>query len=265
MTTHGILNPNAGRGNFSLERVAPSEDLAHLVERHWMVTWDLRGGEPFAQETLPHPCVNFVIGTHRAGVHGVGSARFVAELAGRGWVLGTKFWPGGFHALYGRDVSELSEREVSIASVFGEAGVALEAEVLAREGGVVCVPLLERFFRERLPARRDENIDLAARAVDIARADPSIGRTSDLAAHVSRSARSLERLFQRYVGVPPKWIIRRYRIHEACERVASGAAPSWSSLAQQLGYFDQSHFIRDFKSQVGRTPAEYAELCGRSL
>jgi AraC-like DNA-binding protein len=263
-TTHGILNPNAGRGSFVLERAEPSPDLARFIERHWMVTWDLRDHEPFAQETLPHPCVNFVIGAHRPGVHGVGTNRFVAELEGRGWVLGAKFRPGAFHAFFGRDVSELTERDEPIASVFGEQGAALEADVLARGGGPACIPSVEAFFRARIPRETDDNIALAARAVDMVRADPSIGRASDLAARVSLAPRSLERLFERYVGVPPKWIIRRYRIHEACERVRSGATPSWSALAVELGYFDQSHFIRDFKSQVGRTPAQYAELCARA-
>ncbi len=259
MSTRGILNPGAGRGNFTLDRVAPSADLAWLVERYWLIAWDLRGRETFAQETLPHPCVNVVIGTHRPGV-GLGTTRFVAELEGRGWVLGVKFRPGAFRAIYTRDVAELAGKERSIASVFGEAGAALEASVLARGGGAACVESVERFLRSREPVR-DDNIELAARAVLVAREDPSMGRTRELADRVAVSARTLERLFRRYVGVSPKWIIRRYRVHEACERVASGEPPCWSALAQELGYFDQAHFIRDFKAQVGRTPAQYAELC----
>lgn len=54
---------------------------------------------------------------------------------------------------------------------------------------------------------------------------------------------------------------RRFRVHEAAERVKAGAPPDWTGLALELGYFDQAHFIRDFRSQVGRTPAEYARLC----
>lgn len=259
MSTHGILNPSAGRGNFQLDRVAPSPDLAWLVERYWLITWDLEGRETFAQETLPHPCVNMVIGTHQPGV-GLGTKRFVAELEGRGWVLGTKFRPGAFRAIHGRDVAELAGKQRSIASVFGEEGASLEASLLARGGGPSCVESVERFLRAR-ETLRDANIEIAARAVEIARADPSIGRTRDLAERVALSPRTLERLFHRYVGVSPKWIIRRYRVHEACERVASGEAPCWSALAQELGYFDQAHFIRDFKAQVGRTPAQYAAMC----
>jgi AraC-like DNA-binding protein len=75
------------------------------------------------------------------------------------------------------------------------------------------------------------------------------------------SSRTIERLFRRYVGVSPKWVVRRYRVHEACERVKTGVAPDWSQLAHELGYFDQAHFIHDFKAQVGRTPADYAAAC----
>lgn len=261
-STHGILNPSAGRGNFTLDRVAPAADLAWLVERYWLIVWDIRGRETFAQETLPHPCVNLVIGTHRPGV-GLGTKRFVAELEGRGWVLGVKFRPGAFRAIWPHDAVELAGRERSIASVFGEEGTALEESVFARGGGAACIESVERFLRSRGPVR-DANVDLAARAVDVARADPSIGRARELADRVELSTRTLERLFHRHVGVSPKWIIRRYRVHEACERVASGEPPCWSALAQELGYFDQAHFIRDFKAQVGRTPAQYAELCAEA-
>ena len=260
MASHGILNPNAGAAHFTLDRIEPAHDFAALVERYWLIRWSLRGDETFAQETLPHPCVNVVIGTHRPGVHGIGTKRFIAELSKTGWVFGIKFRPGAFRVVYERDASELTGREKSIASVFGDAGASVEGSVLERGGGPTCVELVEPLLRRFVPIR-DENVALAARAVDLARAEPSIGRARDLAERVGVSPRSLERLFGKYVGVPPKWIIRRYRVHEACERVRSGAPASWPDLAQELGYFDQAHFIRDFKSQVGRTPAQYAAMC----
>ena len=60
----------------------------------------------------------------------------------------------------------------------------------------------------------------------------------------------------------PKWVIRRYRLHEALERVNAGHRVDWAALAAELGYFDQAHFIRDFKALVGRTPAEYGREAG---
>jgi AraC-like DNA-binding protein len=157
-------------------------------------------------------------------------------------------------------VAELAERELPIAEVFGAEGAALEAGVHAVDGDASAVALVERFFRSRV-GTADDKVNLAAQIVDLARADPSIGRASDLATRAGVSTRSLERLFHRYVGASPKWVIRRFRVHEACERVAAGAPPCWSTLAQELGYFDQAHFIREFRAHVGGTPAQYAEAC----
>jgi AraC-like DNA-binding protein len=73
------------------------------------------------------------------------------------------------------------------------------------------------------------------------------------------SLRQLQRLFSEYVGVTPKWVIHRYRLLEAAERIATGTVIHWADLAFELGYADQAHFIRDFKRLVGRSPAHYAE------
>jgi len=70
--------------------------------------------------------------------------------------------------------------------------------------------------------------------------------------------RTLQRLFAEYAGVSPKWVINRYRLHAAIERAASGEVVDWTSVALDLGYFDQAHFIRDFEKLVGKTPAQYA-------
>ena len=78
--SHGILNPRGGEAHFSLARSAPAADLRPFVERYWTVRWDLRGRAPHEQETLPWPCVNLVIGTHRPGLFGVCRTRFVAHL-----------------------------------------------------------------------------------------------------------------------------------------------------------------------------------------
>jgi transcriptional regulator GlxA family with amidase domain len=98
---------------------------------------------------------------------------------------------------------------------------------------------------------------LAARAVG----DRELRRAEDLARLAGVSVRTLHRSFERYVGVGPKWILRRSRVQEAAERVASGAPVVWADLALELGYHDQAHLIHDFKAQIGFTPAVYAARC----
>src|SRR5690349_13128978 len=109
LPTHGILAPESGALRFTLERHAPSDDLAWIVERYWSVRWSLAA--PYDQETLPFPCVNLVIGTHRPGIHGIRTTRFVAALSGDGWAFGVKFRPGGFRPLIDFPAHELTDRE----------------------------------------------------------------------------------------------------------------------------------------------------------
>lgn len=78
------------------------------------------------------------------------------------------------------------------------------------------------------------------------------------------SSRWVARLFRRYVGIGPKWVLQRYRLHEAAERIASGRVDAWSDLALELGYADQAHFVRDFRALVGQAPSTYAATCRRA-
>ena len=70
--------------------------------------------------------------------------------------------------------------------------------------------------------------------------------------------RTLQRLFADYVGVSPKWVMRRARLHEAAERADSGEPVDWAALASDLGYADQAHLTRDFTVTIGVPPARYA-------
>ena len=70
--------------------------------------------------------------------------------------------------------------------------------------------------------------------------------------------RRLQRLFAEHVGVGPKWVIRRYRLHEVTERMSAGAPIDWAALAADLGYADQAHLTRDFTDLFGEPPTAYA-------
>jgi transcriptional regulator GlxA family with amidase domain len=89
-------------------------------------------------------------------------------------------------------------------------------------------------------------------------------RVEHLAAMHHVAPRTLQRLFRRYVGVGPKWVLKRLRIHQAAEQLTAKSAPPWTELALDLGYYDHAHFIRDFRLVAGRSPAEYAAEAARA-
>jgi AraC-like DNA-binding protein len=262
-STHGILNPEAGDAHFSLIRLPPATDLADVVERHWVVRWNLPPGTSFEQQLLPHPCVNLAFEGDQAmaGVHGIPSHRASRTIRGGGWVLGTKFRPGGFTPFTELPARELIDRTLSLEEAFGEAdGVGLQRAVAARGDVAGRIGAVEAFLRARKPAP-DPARDLAVRVVaDMLTAPPDV-RVSQLAARHGLSERTLQRLFRHHVGVSPKWVLRRYRLHEATERLAGGESDDLSALAHDLGYADQAHFNHDFRSTVGVSPSAYARAC----
>lgn len=254
----GVVDAEAIRRQSPAGRFLPVGPLAEFVEHFWSVSWDLAGQPPLLRETLPHPSVHLVIEAGRSGLAGVHTGRFSRRLEGRGWVLGTKFLPGCFRPFWGRPVSEFTNQTLSLGRAFGAQGEALEAAVLACDADVVAaVGHVEAFLLERLP-EPDAKARLARRVVARILEDRGLTQVEAVAREVGLSLRSLQRLFQDYVGVSPKWVVQRYRLHEAMEQLEANRAVDLPALALALGYFDQAHFIKAFKTYLGRTPAVYA-------
>jgi transcriptional regulator GlxA family with amidase domain len=193
-------------------------------------------------------------------VHGIGTRRFVARLEGSGRVLGVKFLPGAFPAFSARPMVDLVDRVLPLSDLFGERGRALARSVADQPEPSRAIDEVEAFLRDLSP-RHDENGALVAELVALVRDRRELTRSEALARHAGMSPRSLQRLFERYLGLGPKWVICRARVQEAADRVAAGQTVEWASLAVELGYHDQAHLIHDFKAQVGFTPAAYAERC----
>jgi AraC-like DNA-binding protein len=256
----GILNRRAGAQRFRLSLHPPADDLTPFLEHHWIVTWDLRGQDSHVQETLPHPSVHLVFERDASRVVGVTTGKFSVVLRGQGRVYGVKFRPGAFYPFLRRSVQELTDTVASLQHVFDIDDAerrTLEAQLLSLEDEAEMTRLAEDFLRQRRP-EADETVLLLNRLVPRIAAERHITRVEDVARLAGLTTRTLQRLFSRYVGVGPKWVIRRYRLLEAAERLAAGETVDLPALALALGYYDQAHFIDDFKAVVGRPPGDYA-------
>jgi len=244
----GILNPREGFRHFQLTRRPPAPDLAWCVERHWIVEWDLPEREPYPAQVLPAPTFHLVVEEDGTWLYGVGASRFERRIAGRGRVVGTKFRPGGAHPLLGEPAWRYTDRSL-------RAREALGAEVPELESIDDQVAATEAFLRERLPAP-DDTVARISAIVDTMAGSAALG-VEEVAARHGVSVRTLQRLFRRWVGVSPKWVLQRFRLQEAAERVDEIGAQDGAATAVELGYYDQAHFINDFRSAVGRSPRKY--------
>ena len=264
-TLRGILRPAEVAEQANLRRdTRVAEPLRPFVERYWSVRWDFTGKPAYRSEVLSHPSVNVSVesGTQpRFGfampavlVHGVVTRRFTVDLVGAGRVTAVKFRPGGFTAFTGvlpgrNGVSRLGPE-------LGVPAARLLTAVTAEEDDDARTAVLDEALAPCAPEPPGPYLDLlgvVGRMAD----DRGLVRVDQMADLAGMSVRSLQRLFATYVGVSPKAVLARYRLQDAAAAIDEGAVDDLAGLAASLGWFDQAHFSREFRSVVGMTPSAY--------
>ncbi|MEV6502162.1 helix-turn-helix domain-containing protein [Streptomyces prunicolor] len=257
--TRGIVDPAELLTRVHFRRPEPAEPLRPYIEHYWLIDWDLT--EPYVSHVVPHPAVHIVF-QRLAGedafveIAGIPHGLFAQKLEGKGRVCGIKFRPGAFRAVApDRPVSEWTGLRVRQPDVLPDID---PGTILDPADDTARVTALDSFLLT-LDLRPDPQAELATTLVDRIRADRTIRRVTDFAHAEGLSVRLLQRLFAAYVGVGPKWVILRYRIHEALERAGAEEPVDWAGLAADLGYADQAHLVRDFTATVGVTPTAYAQ------
>lgn len=239
-----------------VERSAPCAELSPFVNHYWSVEWCLAPGVEHAQAVLLHPCVGLAVEKDKTHIYGVITKKSTQRLSDQGIVFAAQFRPGGFYPFFQQPVHKLTNRQVALETIFGPND--LEQALLQRSTYSERQAALEAFLLAHKPGR-DAQAELAGEIVETIAASQTIVRVRDVSLHSGLSQRSLQRLFRDYVGVSPKWVIQRYRLHEAADQLAQGHFETLADLAQTLGYFDQAHFVRDFKQVVGLTPGAYLQ------
>ncbi|MFC9126902.1 DUF6597 domain-containing transcriptional factor [Streptomyces sp. NPDC057099] len=260
--TRGIVDPSGLLNRVRFRRHEPAEPLRRYVEWYWLIDWDLPA--PYASHVVPHPSVNLTFqwdedeGAPYGEVTGVALGLYTRKLTGRGRVCGAKFRPGGFRPYAPEEpVSRWTGRTLAAQEVFPQVTADTARAVVTPADDAARVAALDAFLLS-LPRTPDPQADLAIDLVARIRADRTVRRVGDFAHARGLSVRALQRLFSTQVGVSPKWVILRYRIHEALEQAGHRDDVDWAALAADLGYADQAHLVRDFTTTVGVPPTAYA-------
>lgn len=258
----GILQSSSAEQRFQLHRYPPSAPLAPFVKHYWLVSWDLREVGEYHQDVIPNPCVNLVVEQSGAAVYGVASRKYTKHLTGAGKAFGVKFKPGGFYPYAKKPISLLTDSSMGLLDAFQEGNDEL-GRVLNSSGEpdqlILCA---EQLLLRRLPDA-DPAVDYVNTIIDYIQTNRNITKVEQLCDDFQVHIRKLQRLFDKYVGVSPKWVIQLYRLQNAAERLDRGGSEDWTKLSLELGYFDQSHFIKAFKSMIGVTPEMYNAAGGK--
>ncbi len=269
-STAGVLRPDELARHVDLVREPAGEAAGRWVENRWSLRWSLPDGRWYDSEVIPHPTCSLTVelGSHpRSGmppgesvvVTGVCTRRFDVEVRGWGRVVGLRFRPGGLAALTGHPASAWTDRSVAATEVLPRALVAELADPDLANDGSAWAETAERGLAALADHRPDPRYALLLDVVADMLADHSLLTVAEVADRHAVTVRTLQRLFTHYVGVGPKWVLTRYRLHDAVADLDAGWSGTLTDLAVRYGWYDQAHFTRDFTALVGVTPGHYRD------
>ncbi len=251
---------SATRPSPPIYRYGPSPGLTELIGRYWIPVWSVP--EPTTQSTLQYPVCLIVVSNSYARYYGVSRGLSQVTLEGAGWAVGVLFRPAAGRLLLGRPVNELVDAHVdlgTVASIDGSALVdrirtAMSGDPHAAASHRAAIAAYEDTVAPLLPM--DDTGLLINQIIDWLAEHPEVTRVTEVADAFALTERSLQRLVVDRVGLTPKWLIQRRRLHDAVAGLKAGERPL-ADLAAELGYVDQAHFTHDFRAVTGLTPGQY--------
>jgi AraC-like DNA-binding protein len=241
----------------------PGPPLSQFVELFWYY----KGlSLPHKKERLlPQGTVELVIDLRRdregsrffpeAVVSGPHSRFFIIDTACQAEVIGVHFRAGGAFPFFKMPADELQNQHVSLDDLWGSRAPELRERVLAAPTPQSKVQILERFLMAQAlkPLCPHPAVCFALREFQQPET-PAIAAVTD---QIGLSSRRFIQVFSGEVGLSPKLFCRVQRFQQVLRIVHSGCDVDWTDIALGCGYFDQAHFIHDFKEFSGINPTSY--------
>jgi AraC-like DNA-binding protein len=242
----------------------PGSPLSDRVALFW--AFDAYGGPHARERVLPTGTSELVFTldddcSHPALICGAHSETFVIDIAARPALIGVHFKPGGAAPFLGMPASELSNTRVTLEDLWGGAASELKEALLEAPTWAARFRVLECALRARLGAspRRHPGVSFALQAIETAPHMRTIGR---LTQRVGLSPRRFIELFAAEVGLTPKLYCRVRRFQRVLGMIERDEDIDWPEVALACGYYDQAHFIHDFRAFSGINPTAYVRARG---
>ena len=281
-SSRGVLHLRSSEKNYLLKQFQPSSKLQPFVEQFWHVKWDLRNRQTHIQKNLPQANTHITFEDNKSLIYGPVTSTFTRTLIEQGNIFGIKFHVGALFPIIKYPTSDLTDRVINLASLF-------KSSLTEKTATCLCVSpapkislednvnnkikIAEDFLQGLLfdhsspffitdTEQASKKIIQVGNIVKLIANNHSITKLSQLATQTKLSERTLQRLFKSHVGLSPKWLIRKYRIHELLDRLETHTSIQkidWQQIVLDLDYVDQAHLINDFKSFIGCSPQQYLD------
>jgi AraC-like DNA-binding protein len=174
-------------------------------------------------------------------------------------MIGARFKPGGAHAFLPAPVADFTDRVSPLPHIWPAEFPALRAALLAAPDAPSRFARLEQFLAARfnpdLPA-----YSLVTQALADLQASHGTSLLGELSQQLRVSHKHLTHQFTRLVGVRPKQFARMLRLNSVIADLDISQPVDWNAVAHAADFYDQSHFINEFRAFTGLTPVEYLNL-----
>lgn len=248
----------------------PVNTLQPYVKCIWTLTASQDGPEPVFERIFPdgHPELIFHFGTpfeKKNGdavyvqdpcfVYGQLSTFIELKPSRNASVLGVRFAACGLAMFTEMPQYEMTDREVPLDQIFPGQTMYTQLQPLLPEQRIDQLQdFLVSFLNDVIDGRK-KGIGSVQQAIQLMRDAGDPVPSTALAKQLHISSRELERRFREYVGLSPKQLSRTFRFQDVLQK--KFIASSLTDVAHSSGYYDQSHFIRDFKAFSGLSPAGF--------
>ena len=251
----------------------PARPLSDHVESLWIYKGTAAGGE--TERILPTGTFELVINLRQnelsfhdpgpdgsqsrfsgaiiSGAHGCG---LMPRNPDQIFLIGAHFKPGGAFPFLGLPAGEVADTHADLAAVWGSSADPLRESLCDAKTSEGRFNILERFLLQRLRHDVEQHYAVQA-ALEIFMKHAAETKISEAAKYVGLSQRRFIQAFKTEVGLTPKLFSRIQRFQRARIFIQRGPSPDWPGLALDLGYFDQSHLIREFVEFSGLSPTDY--------
>ncbi|WP_212847336.1 helix-turn-helix domain-containing protein [Actinoplanes ianthinogenes] len=233
--------------------------MALLVRWFWIPEWQIQPGRSSRQQVIAFPACNLVVEPDAVHLAGPTTRSSHRDLTGTGWAVGALLLPAAVPHLAPdpgtlRDTYRKLDLDVLHAAVSGAMTGPGDPPTRRRRA----VDAFSAWLAAEVPAPDREAL-LANEMAALIDGDPQIRTVRDATERLRISARTLQRLANRYVGLTPLMMIRRRRLQEAAERLRTDPETNLAAVAADLGYSDHAHLANEFRSVLGLTLSTYRD------
>ncbi len=249
----------------------PNQDFASLIKCYWTLE-SPKEEAPEKQTIVPDGCMEMIfhygdlyrqytesgnsIIQPKSFVFGQLTRPLEIEPTGITGIISVRFQPQGFLPFATIPIKEMENRAVSLEELFGKEGLDFEQKMISAHSTSERIKEIEAFLFNRIT--NIETIDRIVKSTveTILTANGQLS-IDELSKQTSINRRQLERKFSSTIGLSPKQLSKTIRLQATLKILLNKKFTSLTALAYQGEYYDQAHFIKDFKELTGFTPKEF--------